>query len=91
MNINPGVTPSVIIVFYLFRKTGLVIFGLALSILVFGKYDGKIFTNYTMKDGLTSNSIICIYKDNKRVLWLGTSGGGLCKFNGERFEKFVLE
>jgi ligand-binding sensor domain-containing protein len=54
------------------------------------KYDGKVFTSYTMKDGLTSNSIICIYKDKKGVLWVGTSGGGLCKLNGERFEKFVL-
>lgn len=55
------------------------------------KYDGKVMTNYTMKDGLTSNSINCIYKDRKGILWIGTAGGALCRFNGERFDKFVIQ
>lgn len=53
------------------------------------KYDGKNLTNYTTKDGLTSNAINTIYKDNKGELWFGTDSDGICKFNGKTFTKFI--
>ena len=51
------------------------------------KYDGKLFTNYTTKDGLPSNTINVIYKNNNDELMFGTSGGGVYKFNGFAFYK----
>ena len=54
------------------------------------RYDGKILTNYTTKDGLTSNAVNTIYKDKKGELWFGTDGNGVCKFNGLSFAKFVV-
>jgi ligand-binding sensor domain-containing protein len=54
------------------------------------RYDGKILTNYTTKDGLTSNAVNTIYKDRKGELWFGTDGNGVCKFNGLSFTKFVV-
>jgi ligand-binding sensor domain-containing protein len=54
-------------------------------------YDGKNTTNYTTKDGLTSNAINTIYKDKKDEMWLGTDQNGLCKFNGKTFTKFEVE
>lgn len=55
------------------------------------RYDGKILTNYTTKDGLTSNAVNTIYKDKKGELWFGTDTAGMCKFNGFSFTKFVVK
>jgi ligand-binding sensor domain-containing protein len=55
------------------------------------RYDGKTLTNYTTKDGLTSNAVNTIYKDKKGELWFGTDGAGVCKFNGKSFTKFTFQ
>ncbi len=55
------------------------------------KFDGRNLTNYTIKDGLTSNAINTIYKDNNGDLWFGTDSHGICKFNGTTFNEFILE
>lgn len=54
------------------------------------RYDGNQLTNYTAKDGLTSNAVNTIYKDQKGELWFGTDAAGMCKFNGLSFTKFVV-
>lgn len=54
------------------------------------RYDGKLLTNYTIKDGLSTNAINTIFKDNKGVLWFGTDGGGVCQFNGLSFSKVLF-
>ncbi len=54
------------------------------------RYDGNHLTNYTTKDGLTSNAVNTIYKDKKGELWFGTDRNGVCKFNGLSFTKFVV-
>jgi len=51
------------------------------------KYDGKVFTNYTVEDGLPSNTINVIYKNMKGELMFGTSAEGIYKFNGFAFYK----
>lgn len=53
------------------------------------RYDSNQLTNYTTKDGLTSNAVNTIYKDRKGELWFGTDGNGVCKFNGFSFTKFI--
>jgi ligand-binding sensor domain-containing protein len=53
------------------------------------RYDGKTFTNYTAKDGLTSNAVNTIYKDKSGQLWFGTDGAGVCVLNGNSFSAFV--
>lgn len=55
------------------------------------RYDGNNLTNYTTKDGLTSNAVNTIYKDKKGELWFGTDGGGVCIFNGKSFTKFAVK
>lgn len=55
------------------------------------KYDGKKLTNFTTKDGLTSNAVNTIYKDEKGDLWFVTDGEGICKFNGQTFTKFAIK
>ncbi len=40
---------------------------------------------YTLEDGLPQSQVYDIIQDNIGYLWLGTRGGGLCRFNGETF------
>lgn len=52
--------------------------------------DGYFFRNLTVEQGLTSNTINCIHKDNKNFIWLGTANG-LNRFDGTAilsFEEF---
>ncbi len=55
------------------------------------KFDGKNLTNYTTKNGLTSNAVNTIYKDKNGELWFGTDGNGICKFNGTAFTEFIIK
>lgn len=55
------------------------------------KYDGNNLTNYTTKDGLTSNAVNVIYKDKNGELWFGTDADGVCKFNGKTFTEFIIK
>lgn len=52
------------------------------------RYDGNNLTNYTTKNGLTSNAVNVIYKDQNGELWFGTDADGVCKFNGKAFTEF---
>jgi len=42
---------------------------------------------YTTQNGLSDNSINCIWQDSRGFLWLGTKEG-LNRFDGSRFKKF---
>ncbi len=50
------------------------------------RYDGKEMKNYTMADGLPTDSISSLLEDEKGVLWIGTFSG-VCRFDGVRFAK----
>jgi len=41
---------------------------------------------FTLEDGLPQSQVYDIIQDEIGYLWLGTQGGGLCRFNGESFE-----
>lgn len=41
--------------------------------------------NYTLADGLPGNSIKCLFKDSKGLMWIATETG-LCTFNGNEFK-----
>ena len=53
-------------------------------------YDGSLFTQFTVKDGLSSNSVGSILEDNIGNIWFGTSNG-LSKFDGEKIVSVPLE
>lgn len=40
--------------------------------------------NYTVNDGLPSNTVRCIYKDSHNRMWIGTAAG-LCLYDGQEF------
>ncbi|MFM9943743.1 MAG: two-component regulator propeller domain-containing protein [Bacteroidia bacterium] len=47
------------------------------------KYDGKLFTQFTMKDGLSSNCVWSIMEDKMGNIWFGTSQG-ICRSDGNK-------
>jgi streptogramin lyase len=53
------------------------------------RYDGKSFTNFTIKDGLCNNNVSAIIQDNAGNILLGT-GSGICKFDGSAFTKYPI-
>ncbi|MBI4944808.1 MAG: SpoIIE family protein phosphatase [Bacteroidetes bacterium] len=46
------------------------------------------FQTYSIEQGLPQTTIYCIIQDNRGYLWLGTDGGGLCRFDGIHFKTF---
>ncbi|MFN5183543.1 MAG: two-component regulator propeller domain-containing protein [Bacteroidota bacterium] len=49
----------------------------------------KSFTQFTEKEGLSSNHVLPILEDKSGNLWFGTSGGGVCKYNGNSFVHYT--
>ena len=47
------------------------------------RFDGKLFTQYTLKDGLSSNTIWTVLEDRKGNIWLGTENG-VCCYDGKK-------
>ncbi len=45
-----------------------------------------IVRNYSVKDGLQQSEVSGIVQDDLGNLWLATLGGGLCKFDGLKFD-----
>jgi ligand-binding sensor domain-containing protein len=45
-------------------------------------YDGKLFFNYTTKDGLSNNNVWSILEDKSGNIWFGTTDG-ICRYDGK--------
>ena len=52
-------------------------------------YDGKSFTNFTIKDGLSNNNVGAIIQDRAGNILLGTNSG-ICKYDGKTFTKYPV-
>src|SRR5579872_750155 len=46
------------------------------------------FQTYSLEQGLPQATIYCIIQDNRGYIWLGTDGGGLCRFDGVNFKTY---
>ena len=57
-----------------------------LSILVFPQQYN--FRNYSIDKGLAQSTVFAIIQDSRGYLWLGTDGGGVCRFDGTNFVTF---
>ena len=53
------------------------------------RYDGKLFYNYTVKDGLSSNAVWSILEDKSGNIWFGTSDG-ICRYDGKKIIPFPI-
>jgi|GEM_PF-2267007 len=50
------------------------------------KYNGYTFETYTTADGLTDNTVFSIKDDPDGNIWFLTYAGGICSYNGKKFE-----
>jgi len=48
-------------------------------------YDGKQFTNHTLKEGLSHHRVYSVMEDSKGNMWFGTMGAGAYKYDGTKF------
>ena len=46
------------------------------------------FQTYSLEEGLPQATVYCITQDKRGYLWLGTDGGGVCRFDGINFKTF---
>jgi len=53
------------------------------------RFDGKSFTNFTSKDGLTSNVIWSILEDKQGNIWFGTEVG-ICRYDGKSISSIPI-
>jgi ligand-binding sensor domain-containing protein len=53
------------------------------------RYDGKSFTTFTKKDGLSGNMVCRIKEDTKGNIWFG--GAGLTRYDGKSFTRFTTK
>lgn len=53
------------------------------------KYDGKVFTNYTLKNNLIHFHVYSIMEDKSGNMWFGTIRGGAYKYDGKNFTLYT--
>ncbi|MGB0887745.1 MAG: ligand-binding sensor domain-containing protein [Vicingaceae bacterium] len=46
------------------------------------------FEYFNVTEGLSQSKVTSIIEDKRGYLWVGTSGGGICKFDGKNFEQY---
>lgn len=52
-------------------------------------YDGKVFTNITLKEGLVHYHVFSVMEDRAGNLWFGTCGGGVYKYDGKSYRLYT--
>ena len=53
--------------------------------------NGQNIRQYSMSNGLSSNTVHCAIKDDWGNVWVGTSGGGVVRFSGQQFKHIDKE
>jgi ligand-binding sensor domain-containing protein len=53
------------------------------------RYDGSLFTNVTLKEGLRRFRVFSVLEDTTGSLWFGTIGGGVYRYDGKSFTLFT--
>jgi len=49
------------------------------------------FSTFTIEQGLSQSQIFALYEDKGGYLWVGTDGGGVCRFDGTTFIEYNTE
>jgi ligand-binding sensor domain-containing protein len=54
------------------------------------RYDGKTFTQFTVRDGLNSNRVWSLLEDRAGNIWIGTNAG-VSRFDGKHFKSIPVD
>lgn len=46
------------------------------------------FQNYSVREGLAQSQVYAMLEDQYGYIWLGTQGGGVCRFDGKTFTQY---
>jgi ligand-binding sensor domain-containing protein/sensor histidine kinase YesM len=49
------------------------------------------FVNYSLAQGLPQSQVFATLQDSRGYMWLGTQGGGLCRFDGHDFQVYTTQ
>jgi ligand-binding sensor domain-containing protein/anti-sigma regulatory factor (Ser/Thr protein kinase) len=49
------------------------------------------FLQFSLSEGLSQSQVYAVCQDHRDYLWLGTQGGGVCRFDGAQFEPIHSE
>lgn len=55
------------------------------------RFDGVRFTVLGLSDGLPSIQVRTLLEDSTGIIWIGTTGGGLCRLQNGRLESITAE
>jgi ligand-binding sensor domain-containing protein len=55
------------------------------------KYDGKVFTNYTLKEKLIHFHVTTLFEDSKENIWFALARGGVYRYDGRSFTLFTTK
>ncbi len=53
------------------------------------RYDGKSFSQFTVKDGLNSNAVYSLLEDIAGNIWIGTLDG-ICRYDGNKISRIPI-
>lgn len=53
------------------------------------KYDGTVFTNYTLKESLIHFHVVTLYEDSKGYIWFSLARAGVYLYDGNSFKLFT--
>ena len=69
-------------------RTGALWFGAVNGLFRYHADDPEPWRHFTTEDGLAPNAIRVLYETRDGALWLGTNGGGLTRYQDDRFTVF---
>jgi ligand-binding sensor domain-containing protein len=55
------------------------------------QYDGKVFTNYTLKFALIHFHVLALFEDSQGNLWFSNVRGGVYRYDGKLFQLFTTK
>lgn len=55
------------------------------------RYNGGLFTHFTMDDGICDNAVNELMVDRQGNLWIGTYFGGVSRYDGEEFNNYTRD
>lgn len=67
----------------------IVLIGILLIICVPLRAQTYPFNNFTVENGLSQVQVLSVFQDDDGVVWFGTNGGGITKFDGKFFENIT--
>jgi len=53
-------------------------------------FPSKMFTNYSITQGLANNNVRSILQDKQGDLWFSTGGGGISRYDGKSFINYTI-